>query len=125
MEPMPERSLLLAFQNGKIHAIEGGKKLPREAWACETGSNWPPALRFCRNEVLALWPEQRVERRSPTDAEAHQWLDELKPIGGPVTLKAYEIICQNSYPQMTREECRRLSRRMIGERNRGRPTVAK
>jgi hypothetical protein len=134
----PGPLLLLALQNGKIQAIEGGKKLAREAWACETGRNWSPALRFYRNEVLALWPEPTNEaplsgdtpapskvKHHPTDEQARQLLNEIKATRKRVTLTAFEEMCQKKYPQMKREDRRKLSRRVVGERKRGRPTSAK
>jgi len=58
----PSTSLLRALQDGGLSALKDCNELPREKWATATGRIWPDDVRFRREDVLALWPEESERR---------------------------------------------------------------
>jgi hypothetical protein len=64
-DPNPRDALLRAVQGGNLAAVKDGSEMPREAWANTNGRFWLEEVRFRREDVLGLWPdERRTQTRS-------------------------------------------------------------
>jgi hypothetical protein len=58
-DDIPTRTLLHAFQEGRLQAFTDGQKVPVEFWSTKSAANVRDDVdtRIRRNDVLALWPE--------------------------------------------------------------------